>query len=358
MSNRVEVNLDDLTIYPKTDPAGMLARIKELPAQYRKAWQDAKSFSLPAGYRNVNKIVVLGMGGSAIGADLVKALLHDELKIPFLVHRDYGMPAYVDENTLLIASSFSGDTEETLSGLEPALKMGTKKLAITTGGKVGQLAEQYHFPAFKINYQAQPRAALGFSFIALLGIMQHLGFVEDKTADVADAVLFLEDMAPAFAEDSPAAINPAKQMALRLYGKLPVIFGAGITAEVAHRWAGQFNENAKTWGFYAALPELNHNVVVGFPHPDVLRANAHVILLRSPLVNQRVQKRFELTAELLKQSGVAYEYVDPAGSTPLAQMSGLISLGDYVSYYLAILNKVDPTPVASISHLKEQLAKS
>jgi glucose/mannose-6-phosphate isomerase len=298
------------------------------------------------------------MGGSAIGADLVKSLLQDELKIPLLVQRDYGLPVYVDDNTLLIASSFSGDTEETVSGFEPALKMGAKKLVITTGGKIGKLAEQYNLPAFKINYKAQPRAALGFSFIALLGIFQQLGFVADKTADVADAVFFLEDMAPAFAEDSPADINPAKQMALRLYGKLPVIFGAGITSEVAHRWAGQFNENAKTWAFYAALPELNHNVVVGFPSPDVLRANAHVILLRSPLSAQRVQKRFELTGELLKRAGVPYEFMDPAGTTALAQMSGLITLGDYVSYYLAILNKVDPTPVASISYLKEQLARS
>jgi glucose/mannose-6-phosphate isomerase len=353
-----DINLDDLAIYPKYDPGAMLARIKELPAQYRKAWQDAKSFSLPAAYRTVNKIVVLGMGGSAIGADLVKSLLQDELKIPLLVQRDYGLPVYVDDDTLLIASSFSGDTEETVSGFEPALKIGAKKLVITTGGKIGKLAEQFNLPAFKINYKAQPRAALGFSFIALLGIFQQLGFISDKTADVADAVFFLEDMAPAFAEDSPADINPAKQMALRLYGKLPVIFGAGITTEVAHRWAGQINENAKTWALYAALPELNHNVVVGFPNPEVLLPNTHVILLRSPLLNQRVLKRFELTGELLKRAGISYEFMDPAGTTALAQMSGLITLGDYVSYYLAILNKVDPTPVASISYLKEQLAKS
>jgi glucose/mannose-6-phosphate isomerase len=353
-----DINLDDLTIYPKYDPGAMLARIKELPAQYRKAWVDGKSFSLPADYRNVNKIVVLGMGGSAIGADLVRSLLQDELKIPLLVHRDYGLPSFVDDNTLLIASSFSGDTEETLSGFKPALKSGAKKLAITTGGKIEKLAEQYHLPVFKINYKAQPRAALGFSFIALLSIMQQLGFIADKTADVADAVFFLEDMAPAFAEDSPADINPAKQMALRLYGRLPVIFGAGLTVEVARRWAGQFNENAKTWAFYAALPELNHNVVVGFPLPEVFRDNAYVILLRSALLNGRVQKRFELTGELLTKAGVAHEFMDPAGTTSLAQMSGLISLGDYVSYYLAILNKVDPTTIASIRHLKEQLAKS
>ncbi len=354
MSN---VNLDDLKLYTATDPEGMLARIKELPVQFKQAWQQVKSFSLPAAYRNVNKIVVLGMGGSAIGGDLVRTLIQEESKVPVIIHRDYGLPAYVDKDTLLIVSSYSGNTEETLSGFEPALKTGAKAVAITTGGKVGQMAEKAGIPVFKVSYQAQPRAALGFSFIPTLGIVQNLGFVKDKFADVAEAVAILEKMAAALDEKAPEKSNPAKQLARRLYGNLPVIYGAGIAAEIARRWKGQINENAKAWAFHEVFPELNHNATVGFPQPGEVVSRVRVIMLRSSLYNTRVKLRYEVTGGLLKQAGVAHEYIDAQGESALAQMAGLITLGDYVSYYLAMLYKVDPTPVKAINYLKDQLAK-
>ncbi len=357
MDKTAKLNLDDVKLYPKTDPDGMLARIKELPMQCRQAWQAAMDFKLPANYRNVNRVVILGMGGSAIGGDLVRTLIQDESKIPVIVHRDYGLPAFVDDNTLLIASSYSGNTEETLSGFEPALKTGAKKIAITTGGKLGQIAEKYKIPVFKIEYKAQPRAALGFSFIPTLGIMQKLGFINDKSADVAETVSVLESLSEKLGENSPAKSNPAKQIAQRLHGNLPVIFGAGIAAEAAHRWKTQLNENSKTWAFYEVFPELNHNATVGFPLPAELISKIRVIMLRSPLYNARVKLRYDVTSGLLKQAGVAYEFVDAEGKSPLAQMTSLISLGDYVSYYLAMLYQVDPTPVKAINYLKEQLGK-
>jgi len=245
-----KINLDDLALYSKTDPDGMLSRIKELPEQFEKAWQQVKSFNLPAGYRSVNKIVVLGMGGSAIGGDLVKSLVMPEAKIPVIVHRDYGLPAFIDEKTLLIASSYSGNTEETLSGFEPALKTKAKKIAMTTGGKLQQMAEANNVPVFKIEYKAQPRAALGFSFVPTLGVMQNLGFIKDKTKDLTETVQVLEKLSARLDEESYTATNPAKQIAQRLFGCLPVIYGAGIAAEAAHRWKTQFNENSKAWAFY------------------------------------------------------------------------------------------------------------
>jgi glucose/mannose-6-phosphate isomerase len=352
-----KINLDDLKLYPRTDPDGMLARIKELPMQYEQAWQAVQSFNLPAAYRSVNKIVVLGMGGSAIGGDLVRTLIQEESKVPVIVYRDYGLPAFVDSNTLVIVSSYSGNTEETLSGFEPALKTGAKIVAVTTGGKVGDLAGKNNLPVFKVSYQAQPRAALGFSFIPTLGIVQNLGFIKDKSADVAEAVKVLRKMETALDEKSPEKSNHAKQIARRLDGKLPVVFGAGIAAEAAHRWKTQLNENSKSWAFYEVFPELNHNATVGFPLPAELISNIRVIMLRSALYNARVKLRYEVTSGLLKQAGVAYEFVDAEGTSALAQMSSLISLGDYVSYYLAMLYQVDPTPVKAINYLKEQLGK-
>ena len=352
-----DVNLDDAKIYLKNDPEGMLARIKELPMQCQQAWKAAMDFQLPADYRKVEKVVILGMGGSAIGGDLVRSLVQSEAKIPVIVHRDYGLPAFVDEKTLLIASSYSGNTEETLSGFEPALKTGAKKLVMTTGGKLQQMAEANKIPVFKIEYKAQPRAALGFSFLPTLGVMQKLGFLKDKGEDVAETVQVLEKLSAKLDEKSAGKANPAKQLAQRLYERLPVVYGAGIAAEAAHRWKTQFNENSKAWAFYEVFPELNHNATVGFPLPKEIASKIRVILLRSPTFNQRVKLRYEVTCELLKQSGVAYEFVDGEGKSALAQMMSLVMMGDFTSYYLAILYRVDPSPVKVISYLKDKLAK-
>jgi glucose/mannose-6-phosphate isomerase len=352
-----DINLDDSKIYQRQDPDGMLARIKELPMQCRQSWQAAMDFNLPADFAGVNKVVVLGMGGSAIGGDLVRSLVQSESKIPVIVHRDYGLPAFVDEKTLVIASSYSGNTEETLSGFEPALKTRAKKLAMTTGGKLQELAKANNVPVFKIEYKAQPRAALGFSFLPTLGVLQKLGFVKDKSADVAETVRVLEKLSARLDEKSPLSANPAKQLAQRLFGCLPVIYGAGIAAEAAHRWKTQVNENSKAWGFYEVFPELNHNATVGYPFPKDVAQKIRVILLRSPLFNERVKLRYDVTCELLKRSNVAYEFVDGEGRSAMSQMMSLVMMGDFTSYYLAILYGVDPSPVEVINYLKDQLAK-
>jgi glucose/mannose-6-phosphate isomerase len=353
----VNINLDDVKVYAKADPDGMLERIKELPMQCRQAWQSALDMNLPKNYKDIDKVVILGMGGSAIGGDLVRSLVQFEAKIPIIVHRDYGLPACVDEKTLLVGSSYSGNTEETLSGFELALKTGAKKLAMTTGGKLQKLTEGKNIPVFKIEYKAQPRAALGYSFLPVLGVLQKLGVITDKSADVAETVKLLEGMSARLDEKSPVKANPAKQLAQRLYGCLPVVYGAGIAAEAAHRWKTQINENGKAWGFYEVFPELNHNATVGYPLPKGIIAKIRVVLLRSSTFSQRIKLRYDVTCELLKQAGVAYEYVDSEGKSMLAQMVSLVSIGDWVSYYLAILNNVDPSPVKVISYLKEQLAK-
>jgi len=351
------INLDDPKVYNQYDPEGMLARINEMPWQCQQAWQAAMSFNLPADYTEVDKVIILGMGGSAIGGDLVRSLAESEAKMPVLVHRDYGLPAFVDDRTLVIASSYSGNTEETLSAFEPALKTGAKKLVMTTGGRLQAIAEENNIPVFKINYKAQPRAALGFSFLPTLGCLQKLGFLSDKSADVAETVRVLEGLSARINEKSPLADNPAKQLAQRLYGCLTVIYGAGILAETAHRWKTQVNENGKAWAFYEVFPELNHNATVGYPSPEELASRIRVILLRAPSLNQRVLLRYEVTCELLDRARIAHEFVDSEGSSLLSQMMSLVLFGDYASYYLAILYRVDPSPVEVINYLKDRLAK-
>jgi glucose/mannose-6-phosphate isomerase len=351
------INLDNAVTYQKLDPDGMLVRIKELPVQCRQAWQSIMNFSLSGDYRNVNKVVILGMGGSAIGGDLVRTLVQVESKVPVIIYRDYGLPAFVDENTLLIASSYSGNTEETLSGFEASLKTGAKKIVMTTGGKLAEMAAANNIPVFKIEYRAQPRAALGHSFLPTLGVMQKLGFIKDKSADVKEAAQVLEKISARLDEKSIIKSNQAKQIAQRLYGCLAVVYGAGIAAEAAHRWKTQINENGKAWSFYEIFPELNHNATVGYPMPKEVAAKIKVVLLRSPTFNRRINLRYDVTCELLKQAGIAYEFVDGEGQSLLSQMMSLVMTGDFVSYYLAILYNVDPSPVKVISYLKGRLEK-
>jgi len=352
-----DINLDDPQIFKQYDPDGMLARIHEVPWQCQQAWQTAMDFTLPAGYSEVDKVVILGMGGSAIGGDLVRSLATTEAGVPIIVQREYDLPAFIDARTLVITSSYSGNTEETLSAFGQALETDAKKLVITTGGKLKEIAEQKGIPLSTFDYQAQPRAALGFSFLPILCFLQKLGFLSDKSADVAEMVQVLQGLSQKINEEVPLSHNPAKQLAQRLYGGLPVVYGGGIASEVARRWKTQINENSKAWAFYEVFPELNHNAVVGYEFPAELAEKIKVVLLRAPSLHRRIRLRYRVTCELLDRAGVKYEYVDSEGSNPLSQMMSLVLFGDYTSYYLAILYRTDPSPVKVIAYLKEQLAK-
>ncbi len=350
-------DLDDPEVYRKIDPADMIGRIGELPQQCRQAWQCATAFPLPPDYSAVDKVIILAMGGSAIGGDLVSTLAKEEGGPPVMVHRDYHLPPQVDDRTLVIASSYSGNTEETLSSFAQALDTPAKKLAITTGGRLKAIAEEGGVPRFTFDYEAQPRAALGFSLFSILGLLNKLGLLDVKPQDMEQALKVLEELAPRLAPGVPLKANPAKQLATRLLGHLVVIYGAGILSTVAYRWKTQFNENSKVWAFHECFPELNHNAVVGYRLPPELAERAMVVMLRSPSLHPRILMRYQVTAKILSDAGVAYQVVDAQGEGPLSQMMSTILIGDHVSYYLAILNNVDPSPVEVIDYLKEQLGK-
>ncbi len=329
-----------------------------MPKLCEQAWQMAMNFDLPQDYHGVSKVVILGMGGSAIGGDLVSNLVASEAKLPILVHRDYNLPAFIDSKTLVIASSYSGMTEETLSLFEQALETNSKKLVITTGGKLKAMAEERNIPVFSFDYKAQPRAALPFILLPILGFLQRLGFISDKSADVTETVEVLQKLSQRINEGVSLSQNPAKQLANRLYGHLPIIYGADMLSEVAHRWKTQLNENSKTWACYEVFPELNHNAVVGYQFPPELASKIVVVLLRSAYLPKRIQLRYQLTCQLLEQAKVSYQIVGSDGTSPLSQMMSLVLFGDYTSYYLAILYKIDPSPVEAIDYLKEQLKDS
>jgi glucose/mannose-6-phosphate isomerase len=288
----------------------------------------------------------------------VRRLALTESKVPVWIHRDYGLPPFVDGDTLVIASSYSGNTEETLSAFTASLKTPAKKLAITSGGRLKQLAEEGGIPVFSIDYQAPPRAAFPHSFVPLVGIFQKLGLLVDKSADLEWALNLLNQLSEGLLETTPLVTNPAKRLAARLRGNLAVIYGGEIFSEVARRWKTNINENSKAWAFFELFPELNHNAVVGYQFPAEIKDRVFVVLLHSHLLGPRSRLHYEATAKLLDESGISHDMVEAGGETALAQVMSLVLLGDYVSYYLAILNETDPTPLGSTDFVKRYLASN
>lgn len=348
--------LDDLNAIRKLDPLGMGGDIASLPRQCREAWAAVQGLALPPDYALAENAVIAGMGGSAIGGALLQGIIAGECPVPLAVCRDYDLPAFVDERTLVIASSYSGNTEETLSAVRQARERGARILALTAGGALLRLAKEWSAPAYSIPFRGQPRAALGHSLIPLLGIAQKLGWVADKGADVAEAIAVMEEWAQEMNPAVPTAKNPAKQMAERLSGRIPFTYGAEHLAQVAVRWQGQFNENAKNFAGHGILPELCHNAVEGFGHPDGVGEPLTVFILRSERYHPRNGLRCDITSEILRKNGIVWEGVRPRGQSRLAEALSLIHLGDWVSYYLALLNGEDPTKIANIGHVKQRLA--
>jgi len=352
------VDLDNASVYRQFDKLGMIGHLHGFPEQCLKAWEKAQRFELPPEYGRISSVVIVGMGASAIGGDIVRRLALAESKAPVWVHRDYGLPAFVDENTLVVASSYSGNTEETLSAFTKALGTRSKKMVITSGGKLKHLAEKEGIPTFTIDYQAPPRAAFPYSFIPLVGIFQKVGLLGDKSADVQEAVDILKKLSRDLIETRTLASNPAKRVAVKLQGRVAVIYGAEMLSEAARRWKAEFNENSKAWAFFESFPELNHNAVVGYEFPVEVKDRILVLMLRSSSLHPRNLLRYDVTASLLTKAGITYEFVDARGKSVLAHVLSLVLLGEYASFYLSMLNEVDPTSTDAINLMKQQLAQS
>ena len=347
-------DLDQPEIYARLDPSGLRDRIAGLPDQCQRAWKEAQAFHLPASYGSARTIALMGMGGSAIGGDLIAGLAARENGPQVTVCRSPHVPGWVGTDTLAIVSSYSGNTEETLSMYRQAKKKGTNLVALTSGGELARLADQDGTPCFTISFEGEPRSALGYSFVAPLALLCGLGLLPDRSTDLEEAIQTVRDMAAGLGPDTPRVQNLAKETATMLHGRLPVVYGAGFLSGVARRWKTQLNENAKVWSFWEELPEASHNSVEAYRLHDTVGKQASVILLHSHFLAQRTSERFQAVEELLVQEGIPYRQVDGAGESPLSHLLSTVLLGDYTSYYLAMLNGVDPSSVPVIDGLKQR----
>ena len=351
------ITLDDPAVRRKIDPSDMLGRVLGLPRQLADARRAAAALELEPRYRHVDAILVLGMGGSAIGAELVEAVAGERLRVPLVIHHAYGLPSWATERTLVIAASHSGATIETLSGVEEALRRGLPVVALTTGGRLGQLAAEAHAPVLRYELAGQPRAAIGFSVGLTHELLTHAGLLHDPDP-FGEAVDALDDLFARNAADVPTDDNPAKQLAWSLFGRMPVIYGAGPMTAVAHRWKTQLNENAKSWASYEPMPEANHNAIEGSLNPRELGDVPYVVELRDREEPAEIAARYQAVEELLGERATNRSTVWAEGPSRLARVMTAVAYGDLVSVYLAILYQTDPTPVTLLAMLKERLASA
>jgi len=348
-------SLDTPEAYLSKDPSGMRERLRKFPAQCREAWNRVQAFEIPAKYAKVNRVVVAGMGGSSIGGELAADLVSSEIELPMMVCRDYSIPHFADENTLVLVCSNSGETREALSAFRQAVSKKCKVVSITTGGTLREESKRCGVPLFEINYKGEPRSAFGYSFLVPLGLLMKLGLISDKSSELMSALAELDGFAPNLAVENPTSANAAKRLAREVRDRLIVVYGAGIFSGVARRWKTQLNENAKSWAFFEILPEAQHNSIQGYSLPSHVGREAFIVLLKPGCLGEELEHRYMIAEEFLRERGIGYRVVEGHGGTPPSQILSTVLLGDYASYYLAILQGVDPSPVPAIDMAKERL---
>jgi glucose/mannose-6-phosphate isomerase len=352
------MNLDDHISFSKTDPQDMYSFIDGLPGQLQGAWELGQRSPLPA-WKRIGRVLLGGMGGSAIGADLLSAYVAPVCRVPVIVYRDYDLPAWArGPQTLVIVSSHSGNTEETLSNFASATKNGCSVLAIATGGQLAEKAKKAGVPLWTFIHHGQPRSAVGFSFGLLAAAFARLGLIPDPAAELAGAVAAMQAQQESLRAEVPVVRNPAKRMAGQLVDRWVTVIGSGVLAPVARRWKGQVNELAKAWAQFDELPEGDHNTTAGVENPEQVLAKMMVLFLRAGSYHPRNALRADLTRKIFMTQGLNTDFFNAQGETRLAHLWTALHFGDYMAYYLAMAYGADPTTIGAISELKKEMGKA
>ena len=339
-------------IIEKYDSSNQFDVLKKTYKQIEFAWNNKVDLD-SVKKKGIDSVVVTGMGGSAISANLFVNFFKDELDIPFIVNRSYSLPNFVNKNTLLIVSSYSGNTEETISVFKSALKTKCRIVCITTGGKIEALAKKNKVPVVKILPGFQPRYALGLSFFTLLKVLNKIKIVSVKPAFVNSVIKLYKNKAKLYSKEK----NPALDFAEEILGYIPVIYSAeGITSSIGYRLKSQFNENSKLLAFHNVLPEMNHNEIVGWESFEEKQFHAKVINIMDKEYPARIKKRFDIVNELFAQSKAVVINLESKEKSFKIRLMDLIFLCDWITYYTAVLRGCDPSEIKNIDLLKERLS--
>ena len=331
--------------FSELDKANMIEILEEFPQKMKDALRLGEKFIIPTNLlpnpattttytatipaRNFKNIVVLGMGGSAIGGDLLSDYLADELSIPIVVIRGYDVPKFVDESSLVFAVSYSGNTEETISTLKKCLEVKARIIALTSGGKLAVLSQEHNFPVIKVPAGIQPRAAISYLFFPILKALERLGLIKERSSEIEETIGMLQDLSREYCAKSPSENNLAKKVALSLYQHLPLIYGSeGLLEAVAMRWKTQINENSKWPCFWNVFPELDHNEIVGYEIENNINRQVKIIYLQDKEGLLRVEQRRGITRKIIQGKVAEFIVCPTKGKGKMARMFSLIYLAN------------------------------
>ena len=339
------------------DPQNMFQSIYDFPDHILEAIEIGKSISLSNTYKDIQNIVIAGMGGSAIGGDIAKTLTNNELKVPLTISRNYTLPNWVDKNTLVICSSYSGNTEETLSSFQDANDRSAMIIGISTGGSLTKKLNENNFDSILIPKGLQPRAALAFSLVPILFLLKKLDFISlDIINDAESAAILLKNMRDKYSGENDD--NLSYSIAKKIYNTIPIFYAENNNCEiVAMRWKGQLSENSKMLAYHNELPEMNHNEIVGWENNNEIIKNFSVIWLTDLSEHPQTNIRQQASQKIIGQLARHHEVVSVDGASRTIRLLHLIHLGDWVSFWCAILHETNPTPVNKIDSLKTILLK-
>ncbi len=350
-------NIDDIRLIEKVDKLNMRKLLYEFPYQGNNAVALMKNIKFPAEYKEIKNIVVSGMGASSVGGDLLKNFLRDKIKLPLVVNRSYTLPSWVGKDTLLLCVSYSGNTEETLNTYKMGKRSGCKLAVISSGGELTSLAEKDFVPTVLItDNKMPPRVAFSYLFFPQVLILRMLGFIGIEDSELTEVTGTLENLREEIDINIPKNKNLAKKIAEEVYKTIPLIYTTSDYLEaVGIRWKTQINENSKWPAYSLFFPELDHNEIMGWEGYDTSMAKFSLILLKDNGESERMTKRINITCSLIKNKLAKIIDVHSRGEGLLSRMLSLLYIGDYVSFYLAMLNGVEPIEVRSITTLKRKM---
>lgn len=353
-------HLDSPEEIKELDKSQVLASIQKLPEQMGQAWKEVSQMVLPEDYGRVTNILVSGMGGSALGARIVKFLFSEKLRQPFEISNNFSLPNFVSGDDLIILNSYSGNTEETLDSAQDALDKGAKLFCVSTGGKLASFAQQLKVPHYEFkptyNPSGQPRMGLGYSLAIFLALLKKLNLIELSEGEVIEGIEALRKISQTFAVETPQAQNPAKQIAEHLLGKIPVLVTSDHLAGIGHAIKNQMNENAKVFALAFDVPELNHHLMEGLAYPEAAKTLYNFLFIESNLYGEKVKLRYPVTQEVIAQNGIQAGKYRTQTTTKLSQALEVLALGAYVAFYLSMLEGIDPAPIPWVDFFKEKLS--
>lgn len=354
-------NLDDINAIKKLDQGNSLESIRQLPDQCEQAWNESTALNFPQSFKNVANVVIAGMGGSTYGTRIVKSLYDgaETTKIPIELTNGYWLPGYVNEHTLVVLSSYSGTTEETMIAARQAKEKGAKITGVSSGGELAKFFLSHKYPAYIFdpiyNPCRQPRIGVGYMVMGLIGILSKLQMIPVDSLEVKKLVSFLRKQTMRFKQSVLTTVNPVKNLAIKLKGRIPVVIVADFLEGAAYAVRNPFHETAKQFALYFSIPELNHHLMEGLTFPSEIKKLLLFVFIKSLIYDKRNKRRLELTQEVVEKNKIDTEVIALSGYSALTQTMEFVQIGAWTTFYLAILNNVDPAKIPWVDYFKKRL---